>query len=370
LAFVINAIRMPTSISPEIILFIAWLTWALTGVFAAESSVIFWTQWTTTFQIWVLLIIVAGFTTSSKALSLNMLAFLIGTFILGAYSYLTGEYARAEARETRLTAMAMNANTFGWVMVLATAALLYFWMLPARWRWLKYALLAGGLMAAGAGVVLSGSRTAMVGLGALYFFWVWFCYRKRLLREPLTVAVTVVAVVVLIVLLLSLMERTGGLERFSSSWQILGGHQTGEGSTGTRIRLIKVAWDLLWEHPFTGVGLANFRIASGMWLYAHNEFAEVAATTGAPGFVLYFAIFYVLWRRTGLLAKHTDDPTVARTMGLIRAVILVYLLTGIGNIHYYDKSMWIVFGSFIGYTAAAWNALRARLPQAPGVAAA
>jgi O-antigen ligase len=369
-AFLINSIRTPASISAEMILFIAWLTWALTGVFAAESSILFWYQWTTTFQIWVLLVIVAGFTDSRRALSLNMLSFLVGAIILGAYSYLTGEYQRAEAGETRVAGLAVNANQFGWIMVLTTAALMYFWMLPTRARLLKHAVLTAGLLAAGVAVVLSGSRTGMAGLGALYVCWLWFCYRKRLRREPLTVAVTVVGVIVLGVALLILMERTGALERFSESWRTWEGYRTGGRSTATRMNLLRVAWDLVWEHPLTGVGLGNFRIASKTMYVSHSEFAEVAVSTGLPGFLMYFAIFYVLWRRTGRLMKYSDDPTAVQTAGLIRAVILAMLLADLGRWNYYDKTMWVVLGSFIGYTVSAWNALRARLPQAPGRTAA
>jgi O-antigen ligase len=364
-AFLINSIRTPASISAEMILFIAWLTWALTGVFAAESSLLFWYQWTTTFQIWVLLVIVAGFTSSRRALSLNMLSFLIGVIVLGGYSYLTGEYARAEAREARVSGLAVNANQFGWLMFLATVALMYFWMLPTRLGMTKYILLAAGLLATGGAAVLSGSRTAMAGLGAFYVCWLWFCYRKSLRREPFTVAVTVVAVVVLGVALLVLMERTGALDRFADSWRSWEGQRTTEGSTATRMNLLRLAWELLWEYPVTGVGLGNFRIASKTFYVSHSEFAEVAVSTGLPGFLMYFAVFYVLWRRTGRLAKYSTDPAVAQTAGLIRATILATFLMGLGRWNYNDKAMWVVFGSFIGYTVSAWNELRARLPQAP-----
>ena len=100
------------------------------------------------------------------------------------------------------------------------------------------------------------------------------------------------------------------------------------------------------------MGLNNFRLRSSVHRPAHSEYAEVAAATGLPGVVIYFAIYFLLWRRAGKVAKYSTDPSAVRIARLIRVFMLTVLFVGLGAPNYYSKPAWILLGSFIGYTYA------------------
>ncbi|MCX5672492.1 MAG: O-antigen ligase family protein [Planctomycetota bacterium] len=370
LAYSIRARVLPNA---EMILYIVWVTWALTGVFVAVSGYLFWSQWATIFQIWVLLVIISGLTFAQRLLSFNLFWFLVGAFLVGGYSFVTGEFRRAAAggEEQRVAGLAMNANTFGWIMLLATVAMAYFWMLPTRARALKYTVLSLGMAAAGVATVLSGSRKALVGFAVFYVLWLWFCYRRDALRRPVVMAMALGLLLVGALLTVQFAREMPVGQRFQETWDAFTGKRMGGGGLN-RLELYRVAWGLLLKNPVVGVGMDNFRVYSGGSV-AHSEYAEIAADTGLVGFVLYFAIFVVLWRRCGRIIKEHPDPVAVRVAGLARALLIVVMILNLGRYNYTDKPAWIVFGSLIGYTSAVWQSWRAQqasaAPAAPAPAA-
>ena len=93
--YLIETIRGRMHIVPEVILYFGWIGWCLTGSFEHPNPYWFMVTFTTAFQIWVLTVIVSGFTDSRRAMSLNMMVFLVATLVVGVYSYVTGEYRAA-----------------------------------------------------------------------------------------------------------------------------------------------------------------------------------------------------------------------------------------------------------------------------------
>jgi O-antigen ligase len=362
------AIRYRLFPNAEMMLFIAWLAWALLGAFQAVSTYLFWTEWTRIFQIWVLLVIMSGLTFSRRLLSFNLGWYVAAAALVGAYSYLTGEYSRAAAggEAERVSGLAVNANQFGWIMLLATVAMAYFWMTPSRWRATKHVLLALGMAAAAVVTVYSGSRKAIVGLVVFYAAWVFFCYRREVLRRPaafLALGVLILAMIGFI----AFARGTPVAVRFEETWEAVTGGRPGAGGMN-RIELYKEALRLFLRFPLTGAGLDQFRVYSMSHGVAHSEYAEVLADTGFVGFVLYFSIFVVLWVRTGRIIRYVGDPFVVRVARLIRAVLVMVLLLDFGRYNFSDKPAWIIFGSFIGYASAVWQNWRA-LQGAPVKAA-
>lgn len=363
-AYLIQSVRSPGRVSTEMILYFAWMTWSLTGVFGARVLPVFWDRFGSVFQIWVLLVVVAGMTDNRRVLTLNFIMFLVGAVIVGGYSVATGEYRLAESGRARVASLAMNANAFAWIMLLSTVALAYLWMVPTRLSSLKYLILALGMVSAGIAAILSGSRTQLIGIAFFYVCWMWFCYRRLLLRSPATAVVAMAALAGMAFLFVTYLERSGTMERFTNLAQALEGRVT-SGSAFTRIHLYRQGWDIFLQYPFTGIGLGNFRWTSPRLLVAHSEYVEVLCDTGLPGFVLYFAVLLVLWRRTGKVLRYSQDESARRIASLTRALIATVVLTDLGQWNYYDKAYWIVFGSLIGYTNAVWSGLRTRTGLPP-----
>lgn len=372
-AYLAYSIRARVLPNLEMIIFITWVAWALTGAFVAESGYLFWSQWATIFQIWVLLVIISGLTFAQRLLSFNLVWFLVAAFLLGGYSFVTGEFRRAATEGTveRVAGLAMNANQFGWIMLLATVAMAYFWMLPTRARALKYTVLSLGMAAAGVATVLSGSRKALIGLAVFYVLWLWFCYRRDALRRPVVMAMALGVLAVGALLMAQFAREMPVAQRFQETWDAFTGKRVGGGGMN-RLDLYGIAWRLFLKSPVVGVGMDNFRLYSG-GAVAHSEYAEIAADTGLVGFVLYFAVFVVLWRRCGRIIKEHPDPLAVRVAGLARALLIVVMILNLGRYNYMDKPAWIVFGSLIGYTSAVWQSWRAQqasaAPAAPAPAA-
>ena len=364
-AYLIETLRGRLHVAPEMFLYLGWITWCLAGSFEHPSAFYYMLIFTTAFQIFVLAVIVAGFTDNRRVMSLNMLAFLLAVVILGTYSYATGEYRMAESETIRLSGLAVNANNFGWIMLLAFVALAYLWMLPTRRKWLKYGVCLVAFTAAGVSELLSFSRTHIVGMAFFVVVWLWLCYRKVLRRSLVTVLLLAGVLILLTIVGYMLFEQRGGQSRLDEVRDVLTGRLT-SGSVYIRLMNFKYGWDMLWEHPLTGGGLQSFLFRAPLiHIQAHNEFVEIASGTGLPGFFLYFGILWVLWRRGGKLVKYADTPFTAQVGGLTRALVLTVLVTDLGRWNYSDKPAWIILGSFIGFTYASWRSLRQRAAPQP-----
>jgi O-antigen ligase len=345
--------------APEVILYAAWATWSLVALLGGAQPVLFWDRFLTVVQIWFLLLIVAGFTTSLKTLSFSMGMFLVGVAIVGAWSLATGEYRRAETGTHRVEGLAVNANTFGWLMFLGTVCMAYFWMIPTRLKTAKWVILGAGMAAAGLATILSGSRKSVLALPVFFVLWIWFSYRKVAFRRPAVLLGILLAFVVGGYGFLRAMSGTDIEDRFRSTMVLLSGGHTRSGG-GERITIYREGLAMAAQHPLLGVGLNNFLAYSRDLSSSHSEYLSILCETGVPGVVLYFAIFVLLWRRAGKIAKFSTDPTEVRVAQLIRAMLVVVMLLNFGRWNYCIKTAWLIFGSAIGYTNSVWQRIRSQ----------
>lgn len=359
-AFFTRAFRTQFRPCAELLLYGTWAMWCLAPLVAGLAyPIVFWETWFTVLQIWVLLLILSMSTDSRRVLSINLTAFVVAAIIVGGYSVLTGEYAQAGAERKRVAGIALNSNAFAYRMLLGTIALAYLWMVQSRFRLMTKGLLIAIMAFFAMGVLVSGSRKAILGLALFYLLWVWFCYRKEMLHRP--------GMLLVIVLGLSLgglafgmvLRGSVGERRLLATYKALSGQSTKEGGE-ERILLYKEAMAMVAEHPFVGVGLQGFTVRSSRHLMTHSELMEVATASGVPGVLIYFGITVALWLRTSRILRRTDDPLVAKIVRLIRASIVVLLLVALGRDNYISKDYWVVVASFIGYTHALWQDLKGR----------
>lgn len=359
LAYAIRSLMARTSLSPEVLLYLGWIMWSMTGLIAGANLTIYRVGLVTVFQIWVLLAVIAGYTNCRRVLSFNLFAFLVGSFIVWFSGVATGSFGEALVTDVRATGMSMDPNGFGWLMIVATVTMAYFWMLPSRLGPAKYVLLAMGMTGAGAATILSGSRFAIVGMTLFYLFWIWLCYRREIFKRPSVLAMVLLGLALGVSGFAYLAGRTVAGERLQKTWRRLSGQVT-EGGDAGRIAIYKDALSVVGQHPVFGVGLNNYRLHSPGLTVAHSEYTEIAADTGVPGFVIYFAIYLILWRRAGKIAKHSPDPYAVKTARLMRAYLITMLLIGLGTTHYYNKTAWIIMGAFVGYSHTLWRQIRAQ----------
>lgn len=357
LAYAVRTYRTRIRPTPELFLYGLWMVWSLGGLFSdGVYPELFWWIWKRILLVWFLLLIVGGFTDSRRTLSFNLVCFLIGAGIVAGYSYVTGEYRSAVSEEVRVVGMAGNANTFGWVLLLATMALAYFWMLPSKGtKTVRYVVIGTLMVVAAVGTILSGSRKGVLALALFYIMWGWTCYRREAMRRPLLLFAILVIFAVSGYGFVSFASKGRTGRRFAATWKALKGERAW-GSGADRANIYREGIKLFFEHPVIGVGLNHFKVHVGVG--AHSEYLEIACDTGLVGFVLYFAIFFTLWRRTGKISRYSSDPTEVRTCRLIRAVIVTIMFINFGRWNYDILDFWMLFAFFIGYTHAVWEGIR------------
>ncbi|RPI60745.1 MAG: O-antigen ligase domain-containing protein [Planctomycetaceae bacterium] len=134
-------------------------------------------------------------------------------------------------------------------------------------------------------------------------------------------------------------------------------------ATEKRTDLYHDAWKVFSEHPISGVGLNCFVLHTQILQQAHSEYMEIAADTGIVGAILYFSIYFVMWRRAGKIVKYSSDQAAVKIAQLFRAFLVVIMLTNFGRWNYDAKTTWIMFASFIGYLCVAWNDVLANAMQ-------
>jgi len=360
IAYGLYAFRTRQRVGGEVWLYLAWAVWAGLGVLFAEYTKLWWTRWQTLPQIWMLLLVISGFTANRRTLSFNLAMFILGALIVGFSSVASGEYQRAVQEGVAQTAgLALNSNEFAYIMLLCTAAVAYFWMRPRRGAAFRLLVLAPVLAACAVGVVLSGSRKGALGLAFFYAAWVWFCYRRELGTRPKVLLVVLLATGIGGYGLMTFASRTGLGERLGRTWTALTTGEDVSGSGSERLELYRVGLEVIADHPFAGVGLVHYRVHSG-GAGAHSEYLSIAAETGLIGAALYLPWYLVLYRRARKMRKYADDEHDWRTAGLICAVLVTQVLINFGRTVMYNKFAWIFYGALIGYTVVTWRRLRER----------
>lgn len=366
LTYIAHMYRRRLHACPEVKIYLAWLLWTTMGVFGLTTfaeKFFFWERLLTIYQVWALMLIVSGFVRSQRTLSFVLLMFLLGAIIVGGYSWMTGEFRRvaSQVRYGRVEGLAGNANSFAILMVYATACLGYFWMLPTRSFWarlMKRVLLVQIALLLMYGTMLSGSRKGALALVLLYAAWVFFCYRRDIVRKPVVLVTVVIAAAIGIIAVVGYIQTSELGRRFQQSFE---GFRTGGVSGGlgdARSRLYRAAGRMIAENPFTGVGLDCFRVHSGMGAPAHSEYAEIPADTGLVGAAIYFSWYIVFLVRLIKIRKWTQDPLQWKITGLALAMFLVVCILNFGAWIYHSKVAFLFLGCFWGYTMVIWREIR------------
>ena len=76
------------------------------------------------------------------------------------------------------------------------------------------------------------------------------------------------------------------------------------------------------EHPLAGIGLYQFAALSSHETYSHNDYVEVAATTGLIGLAIYCSLFAVIGWRLVCVRRGCHNAEVYYTAGVCLAVLV------------------------------------------------
>lgn len=111
-----------------------------------------------------------------------------------------------------------------------------------------------------------------------------------------------------------------------------------------RIKMINHGWNMFKESPIIGYGPGAFKEIAGFGIYSHNNYIELLFNLGFIGFGLFYGYFCKLFYH---LIKQIKG---GNPLGLFFIIYLsVRLVSDIGNVSYYDKLLYIIFGIVATY---------------------
>ncbi|HEU0049781.1 MAG TPA: O-antigen ligase family protein [Nitrososphaera sp.] len=136
------------------------------------------------------------------------------------------------------------------------------------------------------------------------------------------------------------------------------------GSKKQREELLKMSLQLMFSHPFVGIGPGNFASVSGTWHVAHNTYTELGAEAGLPALLMFVML---LIRARGNLKRVTrskgfkQDMEIQIFTGALWASFVAYLVGAAFSDTQYHLFPYVL----VAYTTALYNLARA-LPAETG----
>jgi O-antigen ligase len=238
-----------------------------------------------------------------------------------------------------------DPNTFGASIVYALPLVLIFWKKGstpgARVPGINY--LVGGYVALSVlCVVLTGSRSAFLGLILLAVFLGWHS------RWRVRFGVAALALSPLLWLLVP-----GELQdRFATIIDPDRGPSNAQTSADGRIEGLRIGLELWLANPVTGCGPGAWRPASGSTIESHSLYGQLLGETGALG-VLGFGgvLLCLLWNIRRINAARRDHPEWADDfpLRLGQALGFGFLMMLIGGLfgHNLFRYNWLWYGGFL-----------------------
>ncbi|HXM97467.1 MAG TPA: O-antigen ligase family protein [Candidatus Dormibacteraeota bacterium] len=184
---------------------------------------------------------------------------------------------------------------------------------------------------------LCASRGGFLGLTAAALLLVWSS--KRRVRNLILMSA--------LILPLSLALPMSPLHRFLTPHEDYG-------STQAHLEAWKAGEAMIKAHPFTGVGLGNFKplmpryVEAGTNItvdtLAHNMYIEVAAELGLPALLVFLGIICFTYRSLVRLRKApSTHPLIRRTASALQAGLVGFAVAGSFVSAEYQKTSWMGF---------------------------
>lgn len=348
IVFLMASVRDGFFVPTELKLFAAFILWSTLGIAFAQVMLLATYRFRTLIQLVIMALIITYYARNVRCVSWLFLGVLGAVLLIAAAAVYTGEYKRAEVEgdEARLAGLVMNANSFAIAMTYGTAILLYFFR-QTRSLAIKGVIILV-VLAAVRFIIASGSRKGFLALAILLLCWFLLNYGKELLRRPALGLIMLIGIIGMGVYMVYELRDTVLMERLLRLKGEAG--LQGRTETGVRMVMLREGVEMTLSNPLAGVGLDNFRVHSVTSKYAHNNYIELFSTTGIPGGILYYLIYFLILRRIFKLRKMPLKPEQCNVLAIFLCLMVVILFLDIGIVSYYLKTTWILLAIMIGYT--------------------
>jgi len=191
------------------------------------------------------------------------------------------------------------------------------------WRLSWIGMIGAGTVA----VVLTGSRSAM--LGSLFLlFYLWLTHKRKVLMGMLIIVLIVVAWFAM---------PSQYQERFLTTFNFEKNPSASESAMG-RVTGLRVGAQMFLDRPLLGVGIGNFGVAHGMiysppqessWMEAHNLVAQVGGETGILGLIAFAGFVIACMKgtvRVRSLLSSVETEEAKGISAICRACLAAYWL--------------------------------------------
>jgi O-antigen ligase len=315
---------------PEVhVLMLLLVGWALLSVLWTSDGATTFTYATTLAQLALLVLIVWEFADRPGDVGRLMTAFVIGCALSAVGVITSGSGTTGEAR---LTANGFNENDLGVTLALGVP---FAWYLAARTASpLRTALFSGYLVLGSLGVLLTGSRGALlvlvVTLALVPLGWRQASSWGRALVVTALVGGAVAAVSLVPA---ETFERLGSTTTAVSDTDLSG-----------RVPLWKASLDVIEEHPLVGVGGGAtpraIEQAISVRESSHDTFLSIASGLGVVGVTLFVGILLLAFHRVSRLPSRERRFASAALLALVVALLPLHWEL--------QKPLWIVLALLVG----------------------
>lgn len=236
-----------------------------------------------------------------------------------------------------------NTNTLGIIMVFGMFCILYELNLKKNWSFLLNFLLLSLFAYV---TFLTGSRKSFLAICLLLGFWSMFSLKYKFKDISILKKVTLVFFGLFITTYLAyfLIPQLNDSVMFSRLQNLV------ENGNDTRENMYNVAWQLFNNNKLFGVGFDQYKVVSGFGKYSHSTYAEALSTFGIIGSILYFIPYImILIKYTKLFFIKKVNTDTKSGIRLLFGIYITYLFLGVGIVHYYNPTSYLVFAALISF---------------------
>ncbi len=219
-------------------------------------------------------------------------------------------------------------------LLLAPTLAVFFARVNRFYKWLAILAFGCGII----GLVLTSSRGGWLAFCLSVGLVVFLVWRRGWIPTLIPVAAIIAAILLVFVFQDTILGRLLGDD---------------DGSAHSRIPLIMIAFDMIADNFFLGVGINNFTVRmleyanlkiAGFWFFAvHNNFLLIWSETGTAAFMAYMAFLGTTIYR-GWLGWRANDRTISPiTLGFTAGILghMVHMLFDIFNGRGPVQMLWI-----------------------------
>lgn len=335
------------NICEELVLLVGYLAFGFFSIIWAVNTDAAVTAARTLLILIVALLLIYDWVTQTKRADILLRVIIFAGLCEAVYFLLTygvQEVIDAINDGLRIGSQLDNQNAIGKNMAISLTALFGY---ALCFRKYKHLLLAIPMLVV---LIATGSRTSLIsmffGMAVVACVLLSRLQNKKLSRRLPAVVLVVVGIVVAWNAMKTMPFLQGIVQRFEGLENTITGEIGGDDSAAIRLDYVRLGLQQFLDTPLFGNGLGCagqiLKEKYGYVTYLHNNFAEILASGGLVGFLLYYGMYAVILFKHIKLLK-TKNPVVTASLG----ILCCELVSHIGSVNYYSKIAYLLFALWV-----------------------